>query len=286
MPEATLPRRASLWYFTRRLRAPSHPLSQEFPVQIQDVRAIVTGAASGMGRVFAMEIARGGGQVVAADLQAQALAQLCQEAEGLPGRIFSQVANVAREEDVATLMSNAHQQMGGLNVLVNNAGIFRDGLLVRPDKETGAVKKMSLEQWNQVIAVDLTGPFLCTRDFAAKMIETRCPKSVVVNISSVARHGNPGQSNYSAAKAGLVADTALWGKELARFGVRVGAVAPGFVDTPILQGMRPEMLQKMLAGVPLNRAGSPEEVWTGVKFIIECEYFTGRCLDIDGGLTL
>jgi 3-oxoacyl-[acyl-carrier protein] reductase len=158
--------------------------------------------------------------------------------------------------------------------------------LVKTDKETGAVKRMSLQDWNQVIAVDLTGPFLCTREFAAKMISTGTKASCVVNISSIARHGNMGQTNYSAAKAGLVADTKLWGLELARYGIRVGAVAPGFVDTPILQGMRPDVLEGMLKGVPLRRAARPEEIFTAVKFVIECDYFTGRCIDVDGGMTV
>ncbi|MEO0606349.1 MAG: SDR family oxidoreductase, partial [Myxococcota bacterium] len=192
----------------------------------------------------------------------------------------------AEESEVIAMVNGAHESMGGLNALVNNAGIFRDGLLVKKDKETGAIKKMSLDKWNAVIAVDLTGPFLCTREFASKMIETGTPSSVIVNISSVARHGNPGQSNYSAAKAGLVADTKLWAQELARYGVRVGAIAPGFVDTPILQAMRPEVLEGMLKAVPLRRTGKPEEIYQAVKFIIECDYFSGRCVDVDGGLHL
>ena len=99
-------------------------------------------------------------------------------------------------------------------------------------------------------------------------------------------HGNHGQSNYSAAKAGLVADTETWAKELARYGVRVGAIAPGFVDTPILQGMRPEVLDEMVKVVPLRRVASCDEILAGVRFIIECDYFTGRCIDIDGGMRI
>ena len=118
------------------------------------------------------------------------------------------------------------------------------------------------------------------------MIETKTPASCVVNISSVARHGNRGQTNYSAAKAGLVADTKLWGIELARHGIRCGAVAPGFVDTPILQGMRPEVLEGMLKAVPLRRVAAPTEIYQAVRFILECDYFTGRCIDIDGGMTV
>ena len=214
------------------------------------------------------------------------MAAAAREADDLPGAIHTVSCNVSDEQSVIDMVEAAHEAMGGLNGLVNNAGIFRDGLLVKKKKDTGEIKKMSLANWNAVIAVDLTGPFLCTREFAAKCIETGTTSACVVNISSIARHGNRGQSNYSAAKAGLVADTKLWAEELARYGIRTGAVAPGFVDTPILQGMRPEVLEGMLKAVPLRRAASPEEIWLAVKFILECDYFTGRCIDVDGGMTL
>ncbi|MEN0064779.1 MAG: SDR family oxidoreductase [Myxococcota bacterium] len=255
-------------------------------MQLNEVKAIVTGGASGMGRVFTLELARAGAQVTVGDLDDGAMQSVIDESASLPGQVHKMTCNVADEGQVIAMVNGAYEAMGGLNTLVNNAGIFRDGLLVKKDKETGAVKKMSLDKWNAVIAVDLTGPFLCTREFAEKMITTDTKSSVIVNISSVARHGNPGQSNYSAAKAGLVADTKLWGQELARYGVRVGAIAPGFVDTPILQGMRPEVLENMLKAVPLRRAGQPEEIYQAVRFIIECDYFTGRCIDIDGGLSM
>lgn len=251
-------------------------------MQLSECKVVVTGGGSGMGRAFAVELAKAGARVVIADLDEAKMA----ETVALGGeRVTAVKCNVAEEAEVVALMESAHAAMGGLNALVNNAGIFRDGMLVRQDKE-GNLKKMSLKDWNMVLAVDLTGPFLCTREFAAKMIETGTKASCVVNISSIARHGNVGQSNYSAAKAGLVADTKLWALELAKFGVRVGAVAPGFVDTPILQGMRPEVLESMLKGVPLRRAARPEEIFTAVKFVLECDYFTGRCIDVDGGLSV
>jgi 3-oxoacyl-[acyl-carrier protein] reductase len=236
-----------------------------------------------MGRCFAVELARAGAQVLVADMDEEKMAETARMGEG---RISTFKCNVADEASVVAMVEHAHEQMGGLNGLVNNAGIFRDGLLVKQDKETGAIKKMSLDQWSSVIAVDLTGPFLCTREFAAKMLATGTKASCIVNISSIARYGNAGQTNYSAAKAGLVADTKLWAVELARYGVRVGAIAPGFVDTPILQGMRPEVLEGMLKGVPLRRAGKPEEIFAAVRFIFECDYFTGRCIDVDGGLSM
>jgi len=253
-------------------------------VQIQDLAIIVTGAASGMGRTFALELAALGAKVLASDLNEEGLQTLAQEAP--EGQIVPCVGNVALEEDVVAMVQKCIDSFGKVNGLINNAGIFRDGLLVKKDRETGAVKKMSLKQWQAVIDVDLTGPFLCTREVASAIIEHDCGPGVIVNISSVARHGNAGQTNYSAAKAGLVADTTLWGKELARYGIRVGAVAPGFVDTPILQGMRPDVLEQMLKAVPLRRAGSTKEMFMAVRFILECDYFTGRCIDVDGGISI
>jgi 3-oxoacyl-[acyl-carrier protein] reductase len=255
-------------------------------MDINGSKVLVTGGASGMGRHFVLALATLGADVAFCDLNVDGIKALEAEAANLPGKVVGFEANVADEDSVVALVNNASEALGGLNVLVNNAGIFRDGLLVKKDKETGAIKKMSLRKWQSVIDVDLTGPFLCTREFAAKVIESGTKSSVVVNISSIARHGNRGQTNYSAAKAGLVADTKLWSVELARYGVRTGAVAPGFVDTPILAGMPPEVLNAMLKPVPLRRVGSPQEIFLAVKFIIECDYFTGRCIDVDGGMVV
>ncbi|MDX9720192.1 MAG: SDR family oxidoreductase [Myxococcota bacterium] len=253
-------------------------------MKLNELKCIVTGAASGMGRHFVLRLVEHGATVAAVDISAEALNALAEELASGPGKMVPFTGDVSKEADVERIVAQAYDAMGGLNALVNNAGIFRDALLVKVAKDSGEIKKMSLAQWQQVIDVDLTGPFLFTREFAAKVIETKTPSAVVTNISSVSRAGNPGQSNYSAAKAGLVADTKLWAQELARYGIRVNAIAPGFVDTPILQGMRPEALDKMLSGVPMRRTGSPEEIFLGLKFAIECDYFTGRCLDIDGGL--
>jgi 3-oxoacyl-[acyl-carrier protein] reductase len=255
-------------------------------MNIQSLQILVTGGASGMGREFTLGLAREGAQVAFCDLSEEGIEATEQEAAGLPGKVIGFKADVSNEDDVVRLVRESHAALGGLNALVNNAGIFRDGLLVKPDPDTGTIKKMSLKSWNAVLAVDLTGPFLCTREFAANAIQTGTKPAVIVNISSVARHGNPGQSNYSAAKAGLVADTKLWAIELARYGIRVGAVAPGFVDTPILQGMRPDVLEGMLKAVPLRRAAKPFEIFQAVRFVCECDYFTGRCIDVDGGITL
>ncbi len=249
-------------------------------------KSIVTGAASGMGRHFALRLAEAGGQVAAFDLDPDGLASLKEAAEATPGTIHTFQCDVSNEDNVVQSVRDAADAMDGLNALVNNAGLFRDQLLVKKDKATGNIRKMSLETWQKVIDVDLTGPFLCTREFAAACLERKTEAGVVVNISSVSRAGNMGQSNYSAAKAGLVADTRVWAKELARYNVRCGAIAPGFIHTPILDGMPKEALDKLLQSVFLRRMGAPEEIWLGVKFIMECDYFTGRCIDIDGGISM
>jgi 3-oxoacyl-[acyl-carrier protein] reductase len=255
-------------------------------MKVAELKIIVTGAARGMGRHFALGLCREGAAVAAWDIDPAGLQQLADEAKDASGTLQTYVANVAREDEVIGAVARSADDLGGINALVNNAGIFRDGLLVKLDKKTGETRKMSLEQWQAVIDVDLTGPFLVTREVAAQMLERKIRPGVVINISSVSRSGNMGQSNYSAAKAGLVADTKLWAGELARHGIRVGAIAPGFIRTPILDAMRPEMLEKMLSGVPLRRLGEPEEILQGIRFIVECDYFTGRCLEIDGGVVL
>ncbi len=250
-------------------------------MELQDAKIIVTGAASGMGACFARELAEDGAEVMACDIDEEGLGELAGQVEG---RLETRVADVTDEQDVAALVEATAEAFGTVNGLVNNAGIFRDGLLVSRDRETGEVDKMSLEQWQSVIDVDLTGPFLCTREVAAHMLETETRPGVVVNISSVSRHGNQGQSNYSAAKAGLVADTKLWAEELSRYGIRVGAIAPGFIETPILDGMPDAMRERMISKVPLDRPGKPEEIYRALQFIVECGYFTGRCVDVDGGV--
>lgn len=251
-------------------------------MKLDELKVIVTGAASGLGKCFATELARGGAKVMACDVDSDGLEKLAAEVEG----VHTQFCDVSREDSVKALVQATVEKLGGLNGLINNAGIFRDALLISRDRDTGEVSTMSLSQWQMVIDVDLRGPFLCTREVAAYMVRSGTTPGVIVNISSVSRHGNRGQTNYSAAKAGLVADTKLWAEELSRYGIRVGAVAPGFIQTPILEAMRPEMLQKLLKGVPLGRAGTPQEIWSAVRFIVECDYFTGRCIDVDGGLSI
>src|SRR5262249_36820586 len=147
----------------------------------------------------------------------------------LPAGIFKKKLDVSKEAECSEFVGWAFDQMGGLNGLVNNAGILRDGLLVKKDKTTGAVSKLTIEQWNAVIGVNLTGATLMVRETVSKMVEKEQRPGVIVNMSSVARHGNRGQSNYVSAKAALAANTVTWAREFASFGIRVGAIAPGMI---------------------------------------------------------
>ena len=254
-------------------------------MKMKDLRVVVTGAASGLGKCFVEQLLAEGAQVSAWDLNRVGLMNL-QAVHGDENLHILEV-DVSKEDQVQNAMGDAWDRFGGLNALINNAGIFRDSLLVKRDKETGEIMKMSLSQWQNVLDVDLTGPFLCTRELSSRLVESGGDEeAVIVHISSISREGNMGQGNYSAAKAALVADTVTWARELARYKIRVASIAPGFVETPILEGMRPEMIDKMLRQVPMRRLGKPEEIYAGLRFIFECDYFTGRCLDIDGGLRL
>jgi 3-oxoacyl-[acyl-carrier protein] reductase len=246
-------------------------------MQLKDLKIIVTGGAQGMGAHFAQRLLEAGAKVAVGDVNEAAMA-------ALPQGVFRRTLDVSKEDDVIAFVSWANEQMGGLNGLVNNAGILRDGLLVKKRKDTGAIEKMSLEQFNAVIAVNLTGATLMVREVVAKMAESGQRPGVIVNMSSIARHGNRGQSNYVSAKAALAANTVTWSREFAPFGIRVGAVAPGMVETPMTSGMNQKALDAFTASILVGRIGKPEDIWLAVKFVLECDYFTGRTIDVDGGL--
>lgn len=254
-------------------------------MRLEDAKMIVTGAAQGLGFHFAKRLAEAGAQVAAGDVNEAGLAALAEETKGAKGKVHTRKLDVASESDVGAFVDWASGAMGGLTGVVNNAGILRDGLLVKVDRETGAVSKLSREQWQQVIDVNLTGATLMVRDTVAKMVETK-QRGVIVNMSSIARHGNRGQSNYAAAKAALATNTKTWSLEFAKFGIRVGAIAPGMVETPMTQGMNQKARDALVASIPVARIGLPEDIWLGVRFVIECEYFNGRTIDVDGGLSM
>jgi 3-oxoacyl-[acyl-carrier protein] reductase len=253
-------------------------------MDVSSKTVVVTGAGRGIGRAIALNLAQRGAHIAIFDLNTEDIEQtraLC-AARSVQARGYC--VNVADENEVSAAMAKVVADFGRLDGLVNNAGIVRDALLIKV-KDGAVVARMTMAQWNAVISVNLSGVFLCAREAAAQMIQLG-NGGVIVNISSISRSGNAGQTNYSAAKAGVESMGVVWAKELARYGIRVASVAPGFTHTEILAAMRPEVLERMIAPVPLKRLGKPEEIANAVQFIFENDFFTGRCLDIDGGLRL
>lgn len=248
-------------------------------MRLSDLKIIVTGGAQGMGAHFARRLHEAGAQVAAGDINEGALQEL-------PDGIHRRRLDVSDEADCAAFVAWAHGAMGGLNGLINNAGILRDGLLVKKDKTTGAIVKMTSKQWHDVLNVNLTGATIMVRETVAKMAETDSRPGVIVNMSSIARHGNRGQSNYVSAKAALAANAVTWSREFGPFGIRCVAVAPGMIETPMTQGMNQKARDALVAAVPVGRVGVPEDIWLAVKFAIECDYFNGRTIDVDGGLSM
>jgi len=253
-------------------------------MKIKDKTIVITGAGRGIGRALAVRFATQGANVALLDLNAADLAAATQQCTELGVRAMAYTVDVSREADISAALDAVVRDFGSLDVIINNAGIVKDALLIKV-KDGEVVGKMSLEQWRAVIDVNLTGVFLCAREAAERMIKL-AKGGVIINISSISRHGNAGQSNYAAAKSGVASMTVVWAKELARYGIRVGSIAPGFTHTDILASMKPEVLEKVIAPVPLKRLGQPDEIAHAAQFIIENDFFTGRCLDLDGGLRL
>lgn len=245
---------------------------------------VVTGAGAGIGRCVAVELAKKGARVALVDINPQLLEEtlaLCAEAGG---HAYAYCCDVSKEAAVEASFDKVVADFGRIDVLVNNAGIVRDELLVKV-KEGKVVAKKSLANWQAVIDVNLTGVFLCGREAAARMIDAGS-NGVIVNISSISRAGNFGQSNYTAAKAGVAAMTVTWAKELGRHGIRVAAIAPGFIATPMVMAMKPEARGRMTEPTPLRRLGTPEEIAKTVSFIIDNDFLTGRVVEVDGGLRI
>jgi len=252
-------------------------------MQIKDKLITITGAGKGIGRAMAVLFASRGANLALLDVNDADLKQtavLCQS-HGVKANIYT--CNVAVENEVVNTFKQVSTEFGRFDILINNAGILRDAMLIKRDN--GQLKKMSLDQWQKVIDVNLTGVFLCGREAAEHMIHF-ANGGVIINLSSISRAGNIGQSNYAAAKAGVASLTVVWAKELARYGIRTGAIAPGFIHTEILNAMPEQILQSVLTQVPLRRGGQPEEVANAAAFIIDNDYFSGRVIELDGGLRL
>jgi 3-oxoacyl-[acyl-carrier protein] reductase len=253
-------------------------------MQIKDKVVVVTGGARGIGKAIANAFGEKGARLAVLDLNPRDLDAARDEFAAKQIEIRTFAANVAQEDQVVAALDGVVAEYGRLDVLVNNAGIIKDALLVKA-KDGTVTGKMRLDQWQAVIDVNLTGVFLCAREAAERMIGLG-NGGVIINISSISRHGNAGQSNYSAAKAGVAALSVVWAKELSRFGIRTGSIAPGFTQTDLTASMPPEVLAKVITPVPLGRLGLPVEIAHAALFIAENDFFTGRCIDIDGGLRL
>lgn len=252
-------------------------------MQLKDSVIIVTGGGQGLGRSMAEYLAGRGARLALVDLGQERLDEAVAACKAAGGDTRAYICNVADEQQVNSMVAQVAADFGTINGLINNAGILRDGLLLKV--RDGEIQKMPLNQWQSVIDVNLTGVFLCTREVAAKMVELQS-SGLIINISSISRAGNMGQSNYSAAKAGVAAMTVVWAKELARYGIRVAGIAPGFIETEMTGGMKPEALEKMTAGIPLRRMGKPEEIAHSAAYLFENDYYSGRILELDGGLRM
>jgi 3-oxoacyl-[acyl-carrier protein] reductase len=238
--------------------------------------AIVTGASRGIGRAIALELAQVGAKVAVNYASSSGAAdELVAQIVGIGGEAIAICADVSKADQIDTLVSTVMDKWGRIDVLVNNAGITRDTLLLR----------MKPEDWQAVIDTNLTGVFLCTRATSKIMLKQKSGR--IINIASVAgQMGNPGQANYSAAKAGVIGFTKTVAKELSSRGITVNAVAPGFIVTDMTNDLKAEGI---LQFIPLGRYGQPEEVAGMVRFLAAdpaAAYITGQTFNVDGGMVM
>ena len=252
---------------------------EALPEQLQKLKsqvALVTGASRGIGRAIALSLATEGASVVVNYANSGAAAQeVVKEIVAGGGNAIALQADVSKAEQVDSLLKEVMDKWQRVDILVNNAGITRDTLLLR----------MKLEDWQAVIDLNLTGVFLCTRAVSKVMLKQRSGR--IINITSVAgQMGNPGQANYSAAKAGVIGFTKTVAKELAVRGITSNAVAPGFITTDMTSGVQAEDILKY---IPLGRYGQPEEIAGMVRFLAAdpaAAYITGQVFNVDGGMVM
>jgi len=251
-------------------------------MQLESGRIVITGAARGLGAAMAMTLARAGACLGLVDLEAEALDRALHE---LPGRgHVAAAADVSDEAGVVRAFDTMTEAMGGIDALIANAGMTRDALLVKA-RDGRSTDRMSLAAWQAVVDVNLTGVFLCGREAAARMIAAG-RGGVIVNIASISRHGNFGQSNYAATKAGVAAMTVTWAQELARHGIRAVSVSPGFANTELVRQMPEKAIDRITARIPAARLAEPDEIAHAVCFVLENDYVNGRDIAVDGGLRL
>ncbi|MDO6508767.1 SDR family oxidoreductase [Colwellia sp. 4_MG-2023] len=253
-------------------------------MNLENKTIVITGGGQGLGRTMAINFAQSGANIALIDLNEALLEETVALIEEKGVTVKYYLANVSNEEQVESTFKQINEDFNGIDGLINNAGILRDGMFVKA-KDGVVSKKMSLAQFQSVIDVNLTGVFLCGREAAVHMIESG-RKGVIINMSSIARGGNIGQTNYAAAKAGVVAMTTTWARELGRHGIRVGAIAPGVIRTAMTDAMKPEMRDRLEKMKPVGRLGEAEEIAHTAKYIFENEFFSGRVVEVDGGLAM
>jgi 3-oxoacyl-[acyl-carrier protein] reductase len=244
-------------------------------MDLQGKVALVTGGAQGIGRSVALMLAKNGADVAVSDINIEMARPTAKEIEEFGRRALIIEADVSRFEDGERMVKETVEALGGIDILVNNAGIVRDKLLLR----------MSEEDWDMVLDINLKGAFNCTRTAARHMAKQRSGR--IVNIASVVGlMGNAGQSNYAASKAGLIGFTKAIAREFGARGITVNAVAPGFIDTAMTQGLADQVKQDLKRLIPMQRLGTPEDVAKAVLFLVTggSDYVTGQVLQIDGGL--
>jgi len=245
--------------------------------KLQDKIAIVTGGSRGIGRAIALRLAAEGAKVVVTATTKAGADKTAEEIQQNGGRATGFETNIAEVKQVEALIKGTVDQFGGLHILVNNAGITRDNLVMR----------MSDDDWNAVITTNLTGTFNCIRAASKTMMKQRAGK--IINITSVvALMGNKGQANYCAAKAGVIGLTKSVARELASRNIQINAVAPGFILTDMTAGLPEAAKTAMLQSVPLEKIGTPEDVAAVVAFLAspDSDYITGQVFNVDGGMVM
>jgi 3-oxoacyl-[acyl-carrier protein] reductase len=246
-------------------------------MRLKDKVALVTGSAQGIGREVALAFAREGADVAISDINLAKAAQASREIEALGRRSLALELNVVNALSVEETVNKILDKLGKVDILVNNAGITKDGLLLR----------MSQEDWDAVLNVNLKGTFNCTKAVSRLMLKQRSGK--IINIASIIGIiGNVGQANYAASKAGIIALTKTTAKELASRGITVNAVAPGFIQTEMTAKLPEDLKSRMMQNIPLNRLGSPEDVANACVFLAseESRYITGQVIVVDGGMVM
>ncbi|GAA5646219.1 SDR family oxidoreductase [Vibrio proteolyticus] len=243
----------------------------------------ITGAGQGLGQMMAITLAHEGAQLALLDVNEEGLRRTQEQCHMLSVKANIYPVDVTDESQVEQVFDEIVADFGQLDGLINNAGILRDGMLIKV--KDGEMTKMPLEQFNTVMQVNVNGTFLCGREAAARMIATQ-RKGVIINISSVARAGNIGQTNYAASKAAVATMATTWAKELSRYGIRAAAIAPGVVHTAMANQLKPEAIERLQKMIPVGRMGEAAEIAHAAKYIFENDYFTGRVLEVDGGMRM